>query len=345
MLKNFQSLRFFFSMTVFMAHFEYAGINGYSTGIGVIFFFLLSGFLMGRNHGHKICDGTFKFRTFFLRRLIKLYPIHLMCLVLFMISNIHFVSIKDWKIIASNALLLQSWIPSTDYYFSCNSVSWSTSDMIFFIMAFPFLYKVIGKLNKHGILIFTTILISVYILYMLKINCEDLNYWLYIFPPAQLVCFTLGLILWRSCTLWQELGKIEHHVSLTESLLLLAVIVSYATYPVDERWHVSFIHWLVLIPLILFFREEGTENRGGIISRVLHTRIMLWLGSMTLEIFMLHMLTINAIIRISIIIGIEIPYPVMLILCIAVTILLSYIVQTYYVRPITNKLLSFTSSK
>lgn len=134
--------------------------------------------------------------------------------------------------------------------------------MIFFIMAFPFLYKVIGKLNKHGILIFTTILISVYILYMLKINCEDLNYWLYIFPPAQLVCFTLGLILWRSCTLWQELGKIEHHVSLTESLLLLAVIVSYATYPVDERWHVSFIHWLVLIPLILFFREEGTENRG-----------------------------------------------------------------------------------
>jgi peptidoglycan/LPS O-acetylase OafA/YrhL len=44
-----------------------------------------------------------------------------------------------WQIGVSNLLLVHGWIPSASYYFSFNSVSWSTSTQTFFYLAFPFL--------------------------------------------------------------------------------------------------------------------------------------------------------------------------------------------------------------
>ncbi len=64
MIETLQSLRFVFALTVMLAHFSYAGIEGHSTGVGPMFFMLMTGIVMSRSYGPKILDGTFCFKHF-----------------------------------------------------------------------------------------------------------------------------------------------------------------------------------------------------------------------------------------------------------------------------------------
>lgn len=343
MLGSFQSLRFLFIMTVFMAHFEYPGVEARSTGIGVVFFFLLSGFLMARNHGQKVCGGQFDNKNFIKRRLVKLYPIHILCLLAWLALSFRILDRVGFETVAANALLLQSWMPDIDWYFSCNSVSWFLSDMIFFIFLFPSIYRKIGKLSKRGLILSATSLLSAYIIYMLVLQCDDLNYWLYIFPPVRLIDFTLGMLMWRACQLWPDACRFRYP-SFAEALVCLAAIASYVTYPLDERWHVSFIHWIALVPLILVFWSG--ERGGGLISNVLNTRLPIWLGGLTMEIFMLHKMVISFIIILFMHAGTVPPYPLLLIICLAAVIFASWCLQKVFVRPVTGRLLKImTTSK
>ena len=81
MIETLQSLRIMFSLTVMLAHFSYAGIEGHSSGVGPMFFMLMTGVVMSRSYGPKIRSGNFRFGPYLLRRFFKFYPLHLLCLV------------------------------------------------------------------------------------------------------------------------------------------------------------------------------------------------------------------------------------------------------------------------
>ena len=51
MIETLQSLRIVFALTVMLAHFSYAGIEGKSTGIGPMYFMLMTGLVMSRSYG------------------------------------------------------------------------------------------------------------------------------------------------------------------------------------------------------------------------------------------------------------------------------------------------------
>lgn len=121
MIETLQSLRFIFMMMIFMSHFAYRDIGAFDAGgdCGVSFFFLLSGFVCSWGYGGKIENGTFHYGRFLWKRFKKLYPLHLICLLFFLLVS-H--APLDEKVLL-NVLLLQSWIPDIDYYFACNSVS------------------------------------------------------------------------------------------------------------------------------------------------------------------------------------------------------------------------------
>lgn len=81
------SLRFMFVMMIFMSHFNYRGHAAFDAGgnCGVAFFFLLSGFVLSMGYGQRINEKTFVFKNYFKRRLLKLYPLHLLSLALFIV--------------------------------------------------------------------------------------------------------------------------------------------------------------------------------------------------------------------------------------------------------------------
>ena len=135
MIETLQSLRFIFVLMIFMSHFTYRGICAFDAGgdCGVSFFFILSGFVLSLGYGSRIREGTFCYGRFMLRRLRKIYPLHLLCLLFFLV-----VSRSDFDLtVLLNELLLQSWVPDPNYYFSCNSVSWFLSSLLFCYLVFP----------------------------------------------------------------------------------------------------------------------------------------------------------------------------------------------------------------
>ena len=119
MIETLQSLRFIFVMLIFLSHFAYRDIRALDAGgdCGVAFFFLLSGFACSLGYGRQLRDGTFRYGHFLWRRLRKLYPLHLLCLLAWVLLGHSPLNLK----VLLNLLLLQSWVPDAGWYFSCNS--------------------------------------------------------------------------------------------------------------------------------------------------------------------------------------------------------------------------------
>ena len=321
-----------------LAHFNYAGIEGHSTGVGPMFFMLMTGVVMSRSYGPKIRSGNFRFCPYLLRRFFKFYPLHLLCLVALLLIRHKTLTSADYLTILPNALLLQSWIPIESYYFSMNGVSWYLSDLFLFLLLFPLLYRWIGQLSGKALACSALLLLAGYVGYVSLLQTDDLNYWLYIFPPVRLLDFIWGMMLWRCYELHPTWGRFRLP-TIAELLLAVLVVLTIVLYPLHERWHVALIHWFILIPLVLVFMQG--DQYGGWLSSFLKTRTMVWLGGLTLDTYLLHQILFAILLNNAAKYQVEAPYIVMLIACVAVVILVSWLTHRFYVNPLNNRLKAF----
>ncbi len=159
-----EGLRFLATLHLFIFHYGQDFFQGswaffkpfisagyYSTSI----FFILSGFILtyvyiGPNKQHL----KIKTRHFYLKRLFRLYPFHLLGYVLVILPLILGTSIESVEVFKStyNLFLVHAWIPITDIILSFNRVSWSASALLFFYLSFPLLIRMIAGLKKTGCL-------------------------------------------------------------------------------------------------------------------------------------------------------------------------------------------------
>lgn len=334
MIRTLQALRFVFSLTVLLAHFSYAGIDGHSSGVSVCFFALLSGFLLSKAYGQRLVDGTITTGRYLLKRLIKLYPLHLLCLLVFIAIRRNTIDGAEALALVPNALLLQSWVPMEQVYFSGNAVSWYLSDALFFLLLFPWLFRLVSRLTFRQLGAACCAMMAVYVAYMLALPMDNLNYWLYIFPPVRLVDFTMGIMLWRLCQLRPRTGQVAVWPTAVELLLMAALVLTIVTYPLDAKWHVAFLHWLVVVPMLLVFYQG--EQTGGAVSSFLKTPVVQWLGAFTMEMFLLHMILFSVAMSWAAKLGADIPYALMMLLCFSVVIGVSYVVHWWFVTPVVK---------
>lgn len=313
MIETLQSLRFIFIMMIFMSHFAYRGIGPFDAGgdCGVAFFFMLSGFVVSLGYGRQIREGSFRYGRFLRKRFCKLYPLHLLCLLFWFIVS---KSAVDGHVVL-NLLLLQSWIPDNEYYFSCNSVSWFLSCLVFCYILFPWAYKHVSK----GC---ATVVLAVYVIICLLTPYKDVNAILYVNPLVRFVDFYIGMLL---CRIYEKGYSLSRAVW-TEWLLLLGLIILLAAYPfVDEKLRNAPLYWLVLVPVILVFSKEQ-----GTLSRLLKMKPMLMLASLSMPVFMTHQMLIGILLH-------WLPYMspiVMLFLCVFVVLTVSWLIDRLVLRQI-----------
>ena len=134
MINSLQSLRGIFAIMIFLHHFPINGKGWFEAGgaCGVDFFLILSGFVMSAGYEMKVVSSQFSYRSFMLKRLIRVYPLHLLCLIGFIIIALISAAPVSYRCLIPNLLLLQSWFPMQSVYFSGNAVSWCLSDLLFF---------------------------------------------------------------------------------------------------------------------------------------------------------------------------------------------------------------------
>lgn len=308
MIATLQSLRFVFVMLIFLSHFAYKDIRAFDAGgdCGVAFFFILSGFVLSIGYGEQIRKGLFDYRLFLKRRLLKSYPLHIFCLLFFLIVS---RSTIDGKV-ALNALLLQSWVPDAEYYFSCNSVSWFLSSLLFCYLLFPWTYRWVSSVMTLAVLV---VCLLVYVV----TPYERVNAILYVNPLVRFVDFYLGMVLARYFLRW-------HGCRGAEWLLVVGLLIVLAIYPMmDEKWRNAPLYWLVLIPLIGVFAQQR-----GWLSRVLQAKPMLFLGSLSLPLYLTHQMLTNILTNHLP----EMSAVSMLAICVLVTLTVSWMIQIIFSR-------------
>lgn len=285
MLRHLTGLRFIAALMVYLCHLntDYFGVfvkEMFSQGfIGVSFFFILSGFILSYSYEDKLKNEVTSKRQFILLRLARIVPMHLLLAMPFILLTIHLKNF-DFSKTLTNILLMQSWIPKEDYYFSLNGVSWSLSDELFFYLMFiPLIYTSITKKVITAISIITLLLT----IYFLKIiQTEELNHWLYyIFPVSRLVEFICGMIIY-ACWKNSRQQTVDSLLFLISLLPLLIAI--YYSNNINNSLRYSLYY---LLPMVIFF-TSCIYLRNGVIHTILTSKTLELLGKSSFIFYLIH---------------------------------------------------------
>ncbi len=143
MIRTLNSLRFILILMIVISHSTLPisqDLINYLGEFPVAIFFVISGFVLSLSKGEKLQKEVLGNRIFFLSRIIKLYPLHILILAILILMDWRLGRILPWYQILSHSLLIQTWYPAHDFMAHLNAATWFISDLIFFYLIFSLDY-------------------------------------------------------------------------------------------------------------------------------------------------------------------------------------------------------------
>lgn len=140
--------------------------SGLESGyVWVGFFFILSGFILSYQYGHRVDTERFDLREFWLARFARIYPGHLLGFLL--VAGLLGVKVWDGGLppgggpgmvmdVAATLGLVHAWVPS--FAITFNFPSWSISVEAFFYLLFPVLALASTRLSLRRFLLLAGLL-------------------------------------------------------------------------------------------------------------------------------------------------------------------------------------------
>lgn len=289
-LDQLTGLRFFAAFLVFLSHLNWNRSHEFfqkvfeSGFVGVSFFFALSGFVLAYSYQEKLVTGKVSKKKFIFLRFVRLTPLHFATALPF-VGWVIYTDRFSLLALISNITYMQSWVPHSDVYFSLNAPSWSLSNEMFFYVCFCFLaLMTFRSLFCVGMLLLAVIIVSatfftIFYNDLIVWGSLTLSYWMfYIFPGFRLLEFLCGILLFR---LWKVGYTPGSHLVIPAYILLFASMYFANRIPEAFRWSVYF-----LLP-VLFFLYAHLQG-GGIINRILKTRLLVLLGNASFAFYLIH---------------------------------------------------------
>lgn len=311
-IESIQGIRAIAFILIFLSH-----VGLISTGpIGVSLFLVLSGFCMTYAYldlpektPSPSISNNFRFAW---GKVKKLYPLHIVTLLfvalivfggLFFHKGARAEIAEQSGYFVTNALLLQSWIPWRDGYFSFNAVSWYLSSTAFSFFLFPWIFQTIQSKDKKKIigLSVSTLGIMVIVAIILGIGYQSFGWtkaiikWIvYICPLYRAGDFVIGLVAGYIFVSDRKLldGRGLHTVIqfLVIAIMVLQVFVYSSGVSNETNWTLT-LFWLPTSVLCIYLFAINK----GLISRVLSkSRTLGWIGNISGEAFLIHQICIKA---------------------------------------------------
>lgn len=283
-LPSLTSLRALAAGAVFAYHLEFTGTvspggwlrHGY---VGVGFFFVLSGFVLGWTAREGTSAGNF-----YLRRFARVYPLHLLVLAVVVVTSLGDDRRGDGLVIES-LLLVQAWFPVAEGDVpGINAVAWSLSCEAFFYLAFPLVWVL--ALRLVSLRMTTAATISVFGAGAAVLAVADLigqSAVTYYHPVVRLFEFLLGVLLARAVRLGWTPGLPLNAAA------ALAGLMYVATLDVDRASLVN----LMLAPCFALVVAAATGNdlrgrrsslRAGLLQRA---------GEASFAFYLVHLLVLT----------------------------------------------------
>lgn len=300
MFRALQAFRFLFAVVIFAHH---LGVFEAGGSCGVSFFLVLSGFVMAKGYGGRALSPDFSYGRYMTRRLVRLYPLHVVTLLLAVSVScfLRGAEVGGWWWIP-NACLLQSWIPYQGVYFSGNGVSWCLSDLMFFYAIFPWMYRKLDAVvvsRRWAVSASVILLMScAYMALMCFLPEKYGNTVFYVFPLMRLPDFLLGMLVYECygrLVRRKDVGQILSGWRMT-GLEFCAIGGMAGTcwlyYHVPLNATFAFIFWIPSAFFILVFALS--EAWSGRIASCLSLPCWTGLGNISFTFYMVHQVCIRA---------------------------------------------------
>ena len=280
----------------------------FSIGLsGVVFFFMLSGFISGYYSYEKDVTVTFSgIVSYVKQKLKKLYPLYL-AVTLFSIIFTEIpglIASRSWGalkyplgLLARHLLLLQSWIKIfPGEYFTFSEVGWFLSTLLFMLILNLPLRAIATKIkkNKNSTVIFVIICLTsaaASILWCYLARGMDIEFWACTVPFSRLGEYVCGMAL--GYALFPIIGRIEDSAKnrIIFTVLEAVTIVIWLMwgkmgYP---DWAQRIANWFVPNIILLTIFTPGI----GYISSLLRIKPLKALGDVSFNFYLIHSMVIN----------------------------------------------------
>lgn len=343
MIASLQALRFIFALFIFAEHFplspEQPHLLAGAGAMGVSFFLVLSGFVMSIGYEQRVQQESFRWSDFMIKRLIRLWPLHLLCLGAWIVlawgawgsSAIHPLPLLG------NALLLQ-WLPVE--HIAGNSVAWCLSVLVVFYALYPFLAR---RSTKQLILI--SLLLEAILLGTSTLIAESYSYsfW-YIAPYSRLQDFLLGILTYRAlqhvlaqqgAERWGKLPAIGRYTLEALPILLYGIALYLVRMYNTGFTDVALFYLPSCLVIFLFALSSKCEEKSGI-PDLLNQDWLIYLGKISFSFYMIHNLVILFVKRIMEWISPLHPWELRLLFSLATTLVLSVTINRFFEAPLAD---------
>lgn len=306
-------------------------------GLGVTFFFVLSGFILT----WSARDGD-RARAFWRRRYAKIVPVYLVTW-LFALLLVDMSATEVWQG-AATLFMVQSWIPDVATNFAVNNPGWSLSTEAFFYLCFPALLLLAKRIPAHRLKYWlagtvAAIAVTPLITYALiplgtgtvpnePGNSANYFWFAYIFPPARLLDFVLGILVARAVMTgrWRDIGMFWSGVLLAASYALASFV------PLLYGMRV-----MCVIPAALLVAAGAladTKGRRGVFSRP----AAVWLGEVSFAFYLVHYTVLTLVRELLGDRMLSTPAGTALLVAeVAVSLLISWALYAWVERPLTRR--------
>jgi peptidoglycan/LPS O-acetylase OafA/YrhL len=299
-LQSLTSLRFFAAAFVVIHH-TLPGWSHYSVtyriaqygDLGVTFFFILSGFVLTwAQQSMKSTQGQINFLR---SRFARIYPLHLVFLIVAAVAYIGFrLSLAGYPstsylTIFAQLLLVHGWIPfHPAIRQGLNGVSWTLSLEFFFYLMFIPIYKRLVLKSNQALLAICIVLYSTYGLFVfitMLDHSADIKDLIWYYPPFRIPEFiygmTLAILIRRKAT---HLKVIPAWISVSAFVIAITL---YSKLIVNADRYSAQYNFL-LIPFFLFmvwsFAAQDITGYKSLMNR----KIFVWLGEESYSLYISH---------------------------------------------------------
>lgn len=251
--------------------------------LAVDLFFVLSGYILTFVYQDKATlvhlSGYFKFMR---ARLARIYPLHLFCLVAFLIvaglpvlliDEVSFNPRNNPETFFYNLILVHAWGTYGD--FSWNNSSWSISTEFFAYLTFPF---ILTLLTKNKLLIKTSLFAAISLILFYPFMGGDIG------TGKELLRCLMGFYLGVTGYLVFNTIKLSQiKTSVTQVTVIVLILLSINSNLNDS---LTMLLWLPLI--------YSLSSDSGAVARVLKNRFLYFLGTISYSIYLTHAVILMA---------------------------------------------------
>ncbi|MET9964331.1 acyltransferase [Streptomyces sp. NPDC006326] len=263
-----------------------AGWFAQAGGLGVSFFFVLSGFVLAWSAREG--DTT---TGFWRRRFVKIYPNYVVTWALTMVLFAAFYT--PARVAIANLFMVQVWWPAYFTNFSVDAPSWSLAVEAVFYLCFPLLLRVFRRIDPRNLKYWiagamAAVVATPALAYALFPSTPRVpsghdtsvsQYWFsYVLPPVRLVDFALGILVALAVKhgRWRNIGMVW-------STLLL--VGGYAL-----TFHVPYLYGqraTMILPIVLLIAATAIADVEDRFTWF-RSRTMVWLGEISFAFYLLH---------------------------------------------------------